>query len=303
MYWIEICDNDSDQSRLCIHFGSGVVGKAIVTQLLKKGRLISHHHVDWSNIEPTLQWIAVFAQKQQHYDFIDIVWAAGKAKFSDCKSVTQKEEQDFESLLKCMDKSFSSAKAQIRFWLMSSAGGLFEGQTNIDQNSKINCLRPYADLKLSQESCASRLFPSIICRISSVYSLQNLRGRMGLITTLVSNSFYNRVCTISGDPSTLRDFVLDDDVGTFVSNGIVFGTDREELQYLINGRSLSIQNIISMIEDLTFRKLFIRYSSSNRNAANMSFSPKLRANAFYNSSLNSNLRILWNNILSNQISV
>ena len=94
MYWITNEENESKPRRLCIHFGSGLVGNAIVRQLLKHGKLLIHKRVEWSNIALTVRWIADCELAHGHYDCIDIVWAAGKAKFSDPREVTQKEQQD-----------------------------------------------------------------------------------------------------------------------------------------------------------------------------------------------------------------
>lgn len=303
MYLITNIENESNPRRLCIHLGNGLVGNAILRQLLKHGNVLVHKRVDWSNIALTIRWIADCELAQGQYDCIDIVWATGKAKFSDPREVTQKEEQDFESILRTLNQKFSPLCKQIRLWLMSSAGGLFEGQTHVDFESKITCKRPYSKLKRYQEESASQILPTVICRVSSVYTTKNLSGRMGLIPTLLQNDFHSQVCTITGNPSTLRDYVLDEDVGRFVCNGIVLGTEITGVQYLIDGRSVSIQTIINTIEGITNRKLFVKYSRNNRNDANMSFSPRLRAKSFRSGSLTSNIRILHQNIRSNRITI
>ena len=300
MYLIEIESNRS--RRLCVHFGSGVIGMAILDRLLREGRLIKHQKIDWSNVTPFAEWLKVSEYFDGGYESIDIVWAAGQAKFTATQEATEREKQDFETIIEAIDQRISSlrGKARTRFWLMSSAGGIFEGQTHVNSTSATSCQRPYATYKLFQEEYVQEFFESIICRVSSVYSTHNFSGRMGLIPTVVRNHLFKLETTLYGNPSTLRDYVLDRDIGKFVAGGIV-NDQVPGLEYLVSGQPTSIQAIINIIEETTHRKVRLKYSNQNLNAANMSFSPKLRSKRFQASAMIANIRVLRQQLFSSQI--
>ena len=85
---------------------------------------------------------------------IDIVWSAGKAGFSGTNDELLSEESAFLDVLDLaivLSKKYA-CKQRTCFHLLSSAGALFEGQINVDENTKILPLRPYGYAKHRQEN-------------------------------------------------------------------------------------------------------------------------------------------------------
>jgi len=283
---------------LCIQFGSGLVGSAIDRKLSEISVTLSSVKTNWDNSAETIEQISQIQCGE--FESIVIIWSAGKAGFNSSEGQTKKELDFFNSVIRYIKYKFDKQKFYFRFWLMSSAGGLHEGQTHVTDPNKNNTLRPYATLKLEQETSATSIFginQIVICRISSVYTKVNLSGRLGLISVLVQNGVKDKISTIFGSESTLRDYVLDDDIGQYVVDHL--DTPLSGIQYLISGSSISIQFIKISIERIILKKLLIRYAIKDLNSENISFSANLISQGFTPSPFLSNLRILYYTVLNN----
>jgi len=286
---------------LVVQFGSGLIGSKISDKLAKRFKFCVSLKVDWTDVD---SWVSNSVESfwtQFTYDKVEIVWAAGKAGFSANEEDVKQEIYNFSTIVNALREQFSSLD-DVRFWLMGSAGGLFEGQTFVTEESEPNPKRPYGDLKLAQEKIVQDLFPkSVICRISSVFTNTNFKGRLGLIPILIRNGVQNKVSTIFGTESTIRDYILDEEIAYYVTNQILQNSISSGVVYLIGGQPVSIRTIINRIEDIVLKKLLIKYVRDPSNSSNISFSSRLKPIHLKTASFQIHLKVLYNNLLSNNL--
>ena len=153
---------------------------------------------------------------------LSVVWTAGRAGFHSGDAETAAELQSFGEVL-AMSERLAREYPQMSFHLVSSAGGLFEGQRHVTSQSRPRPRRPYGHLKLRQEELlqAGTLLTRRIYRVTTAYGYARPRFRAGLVTTLILHGLLRTVTTITGMMDTLRDFVFAGDVGRFIAERLV----------------------------------------------------------------------------------
>ena len=220
--------------QIVILFGVGLIGRAISTALIRMGiEKLVEFPFSWTLEKRQTRELELIQQNifASHSEAqappisrVDIVWAAGRSGFHSSDDQIMLEVRAFEKAL-----SFSLQllrrvpHAQHSFHLISSAGGLFEGQTRVDRTSLPRPLRPYSRAKLQQEQTlagSSVQVRKMIYRLSTVYGFSGRGGRLGLVNTLIQNSILRRSSYIVGNALTIRDYVLVSDVGKFIANCI-----------------------------------------------------------------------------------
>jgi len=274
-------------SKIILHFGIGLIGSSIYNRLSKKKNfeVLLSSDLDWHNISianktitKNISAVSTIINKEL-VKSLHIIWTAGKASF-----LANEKEVNYE--LKVFDHIIThiyniTALLQINrrcFYMMSSAGGLFEGQQRIDHSSIPSPKRPYGKLKLHQEKRAIEIFKNfdsvLIYRPSSVFSFNSEFGRRGLINTLIKNIKTKQTTYIYGSISTLRDYVLDDDVARMViedlTNNVLIGFNK----YIIaSGRPISILEIINKIQRQSNESPFLKVSIDKFNSDNITYNP------------------------------
>ena len=283
--------------------GLGVVGWAAFEALENRFQTIAGDKLDWSSLEHCKMLMSDFVAQHipDDVDQIDIIWSAGKTGFSASIDEANRDLEFFKSFVDHMSKTIKkhAASAKLRFVLISSAGGLFEGQTGITKTAEPLPQRPYGHLKLAQENHVKshKDFDQFaLLRLSSVYSISNLRSRMGLISTLVLKSIRQEFMSIYGAEMTLRDYVLDADIGRYIAD--MLEDPLPGTVFVIDGKPYSIAEIKNMLETVSGKKIYLSYTLTKSNAANMSFCQNIRAKGFLPSDLSTNLRLLYRNLLS-----
>ena len=193
------------------------------------------------------------------------------------QSETKSEMDSFSEVLEMMATVFrENPSCLVRFHMLSSAGGLFEGQRNVNSASLPAPKRPYGFLKLAQEKILTDCeeLVQFIYRPTSVYGFAGLNHRLGLIPTLLWNGSKNRVSTIYGAPETLRDYVWAEDVGAFIARMIASKTSSSDHFILASGKPSALFEILNHIEKMLNKKLFCHYIKSGDNAEHNTFSIK-----------------------------
>jgi len=284
-------------------FGLGVVGWAIFSEISKEYKETASEKLDWQSIEACEKKIKAFCANKIPSDTqrLDIVWSAGKTLFSATPEETKKDLSFFKRFDAVLSEAVRNQipNAKIRYILISSAGGLFEGQTGITKQSEPNPKRPYATLKLNQERYienADWINEFSIVRLSSVYSISNLRSRMGLIPTMVNKAIRQEFLSIYGTEMTLRDYVLDEDIGRFIAHMI--NDPLPQKIFVVDGKPYSILEIKNLVEATTQKKVYLNYTLMKSNAENNSYSRQVRAKGFEPSYLATNIRLLYHNLLA-----
>ncbi len=305
IYKIQNC---AQQPCIILHFGIGLVGAAIQRTMFF---LSPPTHIE----EVFFPWDLAPAQKQldlilnktnsliQTADIpIYIIWSAGKCGFSATTTETEQEEIFFNAISNLLNDYAAQLANPVFFYLSSSAGGLFEGQSFINSHSKPAPKRPYGFLKLTQEQhlLNKTALKAKIFRISSVYSKYLPQTRMGLIAVMMNNCIKHKITTIFGASNTLRDYILDEDIGQYIAQSIWTGIELSQISFLISGQPSSILSIQQQIERISNKRSYINFTISKSNASNICFSQKLVPDGLYPSPLYSNLKLLYLNILGNR---
>ena len=215
---------------------------------------------------------------------LSLVWTGGQSGFGSTDADMAQETAIVAELI-AMAQTLRHDDRPVDFHMMSSAGGLFESQTHCSEHSIPRPLRPYGTGKLMQEQAlaqAAGLDRRHVYRPSSVYGVTRSK-RVGLVTALISNAMQGRTTRIFGNPNTLRDYVLADDIGHYLARWIVgavsdpapdHAPDQGPLTFLLaSGRSASVFEVIERIRERIERPLLLQFDPHPSNVRDMSFLP------------------------------
>jgi nucleoside-diphosphate-sugar epimerase len=211
---------------------------------------------------------------------LSLVWTGGQSGFGSTDADMAQETAIVAELI-AMAQTLRQAGRPVDFHMMSSAGGLFESQTHCSEHSIPRPLRPYGTGKLMQEQAlaqAAGLDRRHIYRPSSVYGVTRSK-RVGLVTALISNAMQGKTTRIFGNPNTLRDYVLADDIGHYLARRIVDPEPASDPPpgaktfLLASGRSASVFEVIERIRERVERPLLLQFDPHPSNVRDMSFLP------------------------------
>ena len=267
-------------------FGTGLIGSAIEEALHKGGRWRSTPRpCSWhddrlrrdelaSIAADLLGVLTVSSQAAVTRPRCDIVWAAGVSGFASTPAQMQREHHLLGEICQMAEELANPHSAlEVAFHLISSAGGLFEGRTRIDQWLAPAPLRPYGVGKVEQERLVQALEPQIktlVYRPASVYGFRP-GARRGLFATLIMNALTNTPTLINGAGRTLRDYVLARDIARFVAGKITTRMEGQACHLLASGKPTSMFEVIAAIETLVQRPLYRRFEPRASNALHLSF--------------------------------
>ncbi|WP_201829343.1 NAD-dependent epimerase/dehydratase family protein [Microvirga zambiensis] len=276
-------DNGNHRLHLAPLFGIGLIGRAIAAYAMRTlGFTAREFAFDWSNTSQRARdadAIKAYILERRSTELpaklgrLDILWAAGKAGFGSSTAEIELELAAFDDVLALGRRLFEGVPSKQRnFHLLSSAGGLFEGQRQVSGASTPAPLRPYGCLKLEQEQRLADLAETkaFIYRPSSVYGFSGSGVRLGLMNALIQNAVRHRVSTIYGEPHSVRDYILASDVGHFISRQLV-SESASNTFLLASAKPSSIFELLRKIELIVGRKIFIHFDTRPSNSSNMSF--------------------------------
>lgn len=268
------------QDGLCVAlFGLGLIGgavdRALRLRFQAEGRDFPY---DWHDAGLRQQQRLAIHAGLPATGRLAMVWTGGQSGFGSTDADMAQETGIVAELI-AMAETLRRDRP-VDFHLMSSAGGLFESQTHCSEHSIPHPLRPYGTGKLMQEQAlaqAGALSRRHIYRPSSVYGVTRSK-RVGLVTALISNAMQGKTTRIFGNPNTLRDYVLADDIGHYLARRIVApgmdGPDPDVLTFLLaSGRSASVFEVIERIRERVERPLLLQFDPHPSNVRDMSFLP------------------------------
>jgi UDP-glucose 4-epimerase len=304
MILIECADENNNSRQIVALFGIGLIGRSIVQALSRMEPCkVSTLSFTWNAQNRQLQELGTIEDlilASCHQDAmppvsrIDFIWAAGHSGFASSEDDLIPEMSAFENVLSfCRQVSNQADHIQHSFHLISSAGGLFEGQRHIDRTSVPRPLRPYSHAKLHQEQRLSELparMRRMIYRLSSVYGFSGKGIRFGMINTLIRNSIRHQSSNIFGNALTIRDYVLAADVGQYVAKRVRDIDASSSMFILASGKPTSIFEILNRIESIVCRRLLYSFNQVRTNAADISFSPTILPKFWYPTDLETGLR-------------
>jgi nucleoside-diphosphate-sugar epimerase len=273
--------SDKSAETIVLLVGRGLIGSAIEARLLRMGFVpLINLPIFWNDISSArnqIKSVLDFCIKNQK-DNLNLIWAAGKAGFNTTETEALSELESFQNVLVLL-KSYSQT-IFLKVHLFSSAGGLFEGQVNVGNNSFPDPLRPYGFLKLKMENLLINFqnsFAHSIYRLSSVYGFIKESSRLGLISNLVFNALKKRETVIFGNYNTIRDYLWIEDATDFVVDEVIKNSNSNNIFSLVSCIPMSIFQIHKIVENTINRKCLIRFISNptniKHNTYNISIQP------------------------------
>ena len=234
--------------------------------------------------------------------WIDFIWCAGKGGFGMEQKDTLPEMDSFSEVVEMTIAVLrENPVCRVRFHMLSSAGGLFEGQRNVNNDSLPDPKRPYGILKLEQEKILGDCEELIqfIYRPTSIYGFAGLNHRMGLIPTLLWNGCKNKVSTIFGAPETLRDYIWAGDIGAFMAGVISSPKALSDQFVLAAGKPSALFEILNRIEKILNKRLYCHYIKSGSNTGHNTFSTRALPVGWNPSDLETGIRKTYIAMLKN----
>lgn len=295
--------NDNVRDSILI-IGKGLIGSAIVKELLNRACVIVKQHEidDWLNIKEVnskLTSILNFCS-QIGVKSVDLIWAAGKAGFEATTNQINLEYLTFKNIISILNTHFSQPGVKARFHLISSAGGLFEGQKHIDHYTLPNPQRPYGFLKTKQEALVKNqvcFMPYIVYRPTTVYGYIRTGMRTGLISNLIKNSIRRRTTIIYGDYNTMRDYLWVEDLSLFIVDMVFSKNQINKTFTLASCRPFNIFQIHKIIENRIRQNCMIRFFSTPSNTEHNTYSLAVVPRGLKTTSITTNIIKIYNDAL------
>lgn len=289
MWLITHAEPHPDSCGVVLLFGSGLVGHSILSFLAGMGYLARRRiPLTWTGIAEgelaVIERATLRALEAAGNTGLAVVWAAGKCGFDADASAVELEVTAFRKVHNLVQKIARTRPHEGHsFHLVSSAGGLFEGQLGAGAESQVKARRPYAFGKLAQEALVRNdwIFGrKVIYRPSSIYGFAPA-GRRNLIAVLMRCVVQRETAHIVGSLSTLRDYVFVEDVGRFVCAQIQQPVATNlKINLLASGRPRSVFEIIRKVERFYDASLYVRIDPNPNNSRNTSFLPSMLPEAF-----------------------
>lgn len=302
--------SDTPGSHRVLMFGMGMLGGSIRAKLIDLGYAVSgevgfpwNEATKWGESLSAIDrlWPTGSISTQR----ISVVWAAGEAGFNCAKDAARKEIASFDAVigfLVSLRARLKLSNTDIHF--ISSAGGLFEGQRVVDPNSVPSAIRPYGQLKLTQEKTLLNTFGTnevSIYRPSSVYGPMAQKTHQGLINNLINDGLRGRESVLDAHIMSLRDYVYSGDVGAFVGHRVRAGTAGSKALFLVTSRPTSIFEVVRTVQRILRLKLRFRYDDHFGNHRDITFSSDVQPAGWSPSPLDVGIRRFMIGIHSNRL--
>jgi nucleoside-diphosphate-sugar epimerase len=271
------------ESAIVALFGVGLVGGAVLNALHRRNLdLEADIGLSWgdprkrsADLDYATQTLSELAAAHGTIRRIDVVWAAGRAGFGAVREELALEIQALEDVIDwTRGLRVGLGNALFDFHMLSSAGGLFEGQRFVDGKSVPRPSRPYGEAKLAQEQLVADLrrdMTAHIYRPSSVYGFSGVGGRAGLLNTLLDNAAKHVPSRIFGGLDTVRDYVLSSDIGKFIVRQINKPVLASETFLLASGKPTSVGEMLHIASKVIGRSLYLKLDVQPSNANHITY--------------------------------
>lgn len=274
--------NAADGGRMIAVFGIGLVGSAIVRAIVRSGvdAIVDFpfswtdpfgRASDFTSLAAAMEKMAKARMVRQ----VEVVWAAGRAGFNASQAEVEEELDAFETVMQlCEELAVQLPTSRHRLHMTSSGGGLFEGRKFVDCQSIPAPQRPYGALKLQQEQRARKISSGVIpliYRPSSVYGFSGPAGRAGLVATLIRNATRYQTSRIFGRLDTVRDYVLANDIGSFMAQRIDQFSEKPQHFLLASGRATAMCEVLDIVRRAVGRPLYVSMDTAPSNANDISY--------------------------------
>ena len=278
---------EAEKQSIVALFGVGLLGGAVLHALHKR-RVDPHLDLD---VDLALSWHDVRKRKVDLgritqvmlelfpatglFRRIDVVWAAGRAGFLAGREELAAEVEALEDIIGwTRGLQAGLTGVAFNFHMLSSAGGLFEGQRFVDGESLPCPRRPYGKAKLAQERLVEELrrdMAANIYRPSSVYGFSGIRGRLGLLNTLLDNANKHVPSRVFGGLDTVRDYVLSSDIGEFIVRRMRKPVSNSRTFLLASGKPTSVSEMLHIASKVVGRPLYLKLDVKPSNAGHITY--------------------------------
>lgn len=268
-------------------FGVGLLGSALGDALLRRRYRQQLLPLAWEDDALQRRQLAAIGERieaalgEATPGAFATVWAAGRAGFGSTAAESGGELASFRRVLALAGSlAERHPRVAVSFHMLSSVGGLFEGQRLIGRATTPAARRPYGDLKLRQEEqllANGAPLARHVYRLTSVFGAAPPGGRRGLVATLLHNGVRHRVTRIVGRLSTLRDFTWAADVARYVVWELLDrpAPPRRAVHTLASGKPSSIHELLRLVEATIGRRLYVRFDPALDNSLDVTVSPSL----------------------------
>lgn len=274
----------TDECDLVLLFGLGLIGSSISNALLRlEFRILAEIPFEWhDNLQITNAYgviESICETSAPNCTRLSFVWSAGIAGFHSTQSDTHQEFTIFQNAVAFALKLKEKVNpTRFSFHSISSAGGLFEGQSLVRRSSDPTPIRPYGILKKRQEDYLNESFKTgelAIYRPSSVYGPMIQKSRLGLINNLINNARTGRITVLDAHVMSLRDYVFAGDIGNYIAGRVKYGPDKtgnDRVQFLVSAKCSSIFEVFAKIKRILNLHAQIRFDDQFGNNKNITFS-------------------------------
>ncbi|HEX2833317.1 MAG TPA: NAD-dependent epimerase/dehydratase family protein [Thermoanaerobaculia bacterium] len=262
---------DAGEHRILL-FGAGLIGNSILEALSLRTPLAPQFYPFSWNGDHAIQ-LARIEHAATSASRMSIIWSAGRVGFNATTDEVAQELGVYRDVLR-MSARLASRIDGVAFHLISSAGGLFEGQRHVTSDAIPRPRRAYGHLKLQQEielAETNAFAARRVYRVSSAYGPLRPNIRAGLVATLLLNAARREVTHITGRMETLRDFVFSGDIGAYVADAVLARTSRDVTDVLASGRPCSLREVQAIVERVVGRRLHVTFARDADNAEDITF--------------------------------
>jgi UDP-glucose 4-epimerase len=275
--------------------GLGLVGSAVLEtlQLQSRWSTVQRLNLSWNNSTALAEELGSLERDLSgNANLLHVVWSAGtigfQATVADCAV-------ELESFRKVLTLAGALAHSHpVVFHMVSSGGGLFEGQRGVGRNSTPRPRRPYGELKLEQEKALiSSGLAARIYRPGTIYGAICKSHRQGIISLFLLNGIRGTVCNVYGKPSTQRDYVWTGDIGHFIALEILRSREGVKIHHLVSGNPTSIFQIQQNIQRLLMRNLYVGYQRGH-NDLDITFQTSICPVEWFPSDLSTGIHRIYN---------
>jgi nucleoside-diphosphate-sugar epimerase len=169
---------------------------------------------------------------------------------------------------------------------------VYEGCSIVNSIHQECPLRPYGEWKLKQEEyLTSRDVFARIYRVSSAFGKGLAHHRKGLVLALIESAFSTSTVNIHAQPSTLRDFVYDDDIAFHVARKIL-NQSGHGVEIVASGKPTSVDSLIKQVQNIIRRPVNASFRATTENDRNIVFRKNVLARYFRVTPLEESLRLL-----------
>lgn len=302
-----LAGDGGDNASIVVVLGIGRIGSALVAQLERAHsmRVLAAFKLAWHRRRQRaaqMEQVHSEARRIVGAGFstgraragLAVVWSAGVAGFAASQEEVDREAEAFGEVLGLTERLTELAGVEVCFHMISSAGGLFEGQRRVSRRSTPRPRRPYGWLKLEEEAALEARLPGTsrrVYRASSVYGPWRAGQRGSLITALVANGLRGVETELVGRPETLRDFVWVDDLAErLAKDALALPVAGGEVRYLVSARPTSLLDVQSTVERSLGQRIPVRFAPDAWNTADMTYADDLAPHGLRRTDLETGVR-------------